>query len=213
MAQFERTAVYKPVVEFRNLEKMYSGIKKQSQANMKKLTTAMVRRVPRIVGKRASERYSLPASDFYPPAHKVKTDRKTGQKIQVKKAGWVKIRGETLDDLTFMWEARRLTVQRFKMKPAVVPEKPQKPYDITFSVLRGSRQTLDSNYKGARNMRFFIQDLKGVTQALIAMQGERKIKAVAKTLSVPIMIDNENVKPNILKDINAELEAQIKKLR
>ena len=134
MAQFERTAVYKPVVEFRNLEKMYSGIKKQSQANMKKLTTAMVRRVPRIVGKRASERYSLPASDFYPPAHKVKTDRKTGQKIQVKKAGWVKIRGETLDDLTFMWEARRLTVQRFKMKPAVVPEKPQKPYDITFSV-------------------------------------------------------------------------------
>lgn len=214
MPNFERSnGFYKPVIEFQNLEKMYSNLKKQSQKNMQILTKQMVRKVPRIVGKRASERYSLPASDFYPPNHKVKTDKKTGQKIQVKKAGWLKIKGETLDDLTFKWESRRLTVQRFKMKPAVVPEEPQKPYDITFSLLRGSRQTIQDNYTSTRFMRFFVQDLKGVVQALVAMEGERKIKGVAKTLSVPIMIDNENVKPKILEDINKELEAQIKKLR
>lgn len=200
---------YEPIVEFKNLEKMYANTKKQTQENMKKLTTHMVRRVPRMVGKRASERYNLPASEFYPPNHKVKTDRKTGKKTQVKKAGWVKIKGETLDDLTFTWEARRLTVQRFKMKPNAVPKNPQEPYDITFSVLRGTRQTLNNDGQ----YRHFVQDLKGVIQALYARQGQRKISGVAKTLSVPIMIDNENVKPNILKDINAELEAQIKKLR
>jgi hypothetical protein len=209
MDQWKNRGFYAPVVEFKNLEKMYANTKKQTQENMKKLTTHMVRRVPRMVGKRASERYSLPASDFYPPNHKVKTDRKTGEKKTVKKAGLVKIKGETLEDLTFTWEARRLTVQRFKMKPNAVPKKPQEPYDITFSVLRGLRQTLRDNGQ----YRHFVQDLKGVTQALYARQGSRKIEGVAKSLSVPIMIDNANVRPKILKDINAELEAQIKKLR
>ena len=209
---------YEPVVEFKNLEKMYSNIKKDSQEKMKKLTTAMVRKVPRMVGKRASERYNLPASEFYPPNHKVKTDRKTGQKTQVKKAGWVKIKGDTLNNLTFTWEARRLTVQRFKMKPNAVPKKPNEPYDITFSVLRGSQQKLENTTVMGHDVRFFVQDLKGVVQALYATNDRssalnRKIAGVAKTLSTPIMISNPDVEKEYLKDINKEIELQIKKLR
>lgn len=198
---------------------MYANTKKQTQANMKKLTTAMVRRVPRIVGKRASEKYNLPASEFYPPSHKVKTDRKTGVKTKVRKAGMVKINGETLDDLTFTWEARRLTIQRFKMKPNKVPNKPHEPYDITFSVLRGSQQKVqDRETVMGHRVRFFVQDLKGVVQALYATTDRsselnRKIYGVAKTVSTPIMVSNKDVEQNYLKDINEELKAQIKKLR
>ncbi len=209
---------YEHVVEFKNLEKMYSNIKKDSQEKMKKLTTAMVRKVPRMVGKRASEKYNLPASDFYPPSHKIKTDRKTGEKLRVKKAGQVKIKGDTISNLEFTWESRRLTVQRFKMKPNSVPKKPNEPYDITFSVLRGSQQKVEDTKVLGNDVRFFIQDLRGVVQAVYATNDRssalnRKIAGVAKTLSVPIMIDNKDVKPNIQKDINKELETQIKKLR
>jgi hypothetical protein len=171
-----------------------------------------------MVGKRASERYNLPASEFYPPSHKVKTDRKTGQKLKVKKAGQVKIKGDTISNLEFMWESRRLTVQRFKMKPNAVPKNPREPYDITFSVLRGSQQRVEDTKVLGNDVRFFVQELKGVTQALYATNDRnsslnRKIAGVAKTLSVPIMIDNKDVKPNIQKDINKELVEQIKKLR
>lgn len=196
-------------LDFKAMEKMYSDTKKRTQENMKKVTTNMTRKVPRIVGKVASKRYSLPASDFYPPIHKVKTDRKTGKKSKVKKAGWVTVHGETLDDLFFTWEGRRLTVQRFKMKPSAVPEKPREPYDITFSVIRGSKQTLRNGGK----YRHFVQELKGVTQALYAIEDNRKIAGVAKTLSVPIMIDNQEVRPKIQEEINRELAEQIKKLR
>lgn len=205
---------FEPAVEFKNIEKAYSAVKKESAENMRKITTAMARKVPRIVGKRVAERYSIPASEIYPPAYKVKTDRKTGAKTRVKKAGSVKVTGETLDELTFTWESRRLTVQRFKMKPSAVPKNPHEPYDITFSVLRGSRQTLGRTDK----YRFFIQNLHGVVQALYATNDRssalnRKIAGVAKTLSVPIMIDNSNIKDKWRADINSELELQIKKLR
>jgi hypothetical protein len=191
---------------------MYAQEKARARENMQKLTKQMARKVPRIAGKRVSERYNLPASEVYPPEFKVKTDRKTKAKTYKKKAAKVTVRGDNLGNLNFYWEARRLTVQRFKMKPNAVPKKTREPYDITFSVLRGSTQTVNSNYEGAKNMRFYIQNLKGVVQALVSIGGSRKIAGVAKTLSVPVMIDNEEVNTLIYRDINKTLLEEIKRI-
>ena len=203
---------YQIGVDVDQVQKLYAAEKKRAGENMRRLTDKMARNVPRIVGKRVSERYNIAASEVYPPEFKVKTDRKTKAKKWVKKAAKVTVRGDNLGNLNFYWEARRLTVQRFKMKPGAIPKKPREPYDISFSVLRGSRQNVADEYAHGRNMRFFIQELKGVTQALVAIEDSRKIAGVAKTLSVPVMIDNQEVNANVYRDINAALLEEIKKL-
>lgn len=200
-------------VNFDDVQKLYAKTRATARDNMRKLTKQMVRRVPRIAGKRVSERYNIPATEVQPPAHKVKTDRATGTKREVKKLARVKVKGETLDSISFTWEGRRPTVQRFKMKPSIVPENPRESYDITFSVLRGQRQSLDSDEK----YRYFVQNLRGVVQAVYAYNDRspamnRKIAGVAKVLSVPVMIDNKNVKPLIQRDINKVMLEEIRKL-
>jgi hypothetical protein len=199
-------------VDVSQVEKLYSAEKRRARENMRRLTDKMARNVPRMVGKRVAERYNIAASEVYPPEFKVKTDRKTKAKRRVKKAARLTVRGDNLGNLNFYWEARRLTVQRFKMKPGSVPTKQGAPYNITFSVLRGSRQNVADEYAHGQNMRFFIQELKGVTQALVAIEGRRKIAGVAKTLSVPVMIDNQEVNANIYRDINSAMMDEIKKL-
>ena len=199
--------------DFGSVQRLYADTKATAQDNMKKLTKQMVRRVPRLAGKRVAERYNIPANEVYPPAHKVKTDRETGTKREVKKLAKVKVKGDTLDSVSFTWEGRRPTVQRFKMKPAAIPENPRDKYDITFSVLRGQRQTLENN----EQFRYFVQNIKGVVQAVYAHNDRspavnRKIAGVAKTVSVPIMLDQKNVNAKIRRDINETMLAEIKRL-
>ena len=134
----------------------------------------------------------------------------TKEKTKVKKAAKLRIEGETLDTLNFTWESRRLTVQRFKMKPQKVPKKPQQPYDVTFSVLRGAQQS----FKPTAERRYFVQDIKGVVQAVSARNdyAPRKINRIEKTLSVSIMIDHPEVNANIYRDVNKEMAKEIKRI-
>lgn len=199
-------------LDLNEIQKMYANERNRARENMRKVTKQMARNIPRIAGKRVSERYNIPASEIYPPAFKVKTDRKTGIKTKTKKAATVKVKGETLDTLNFTWESRRLTVQRFKMKPKAVPKNPQKLYSVSFSVLRGQQHTLEGN-----DRRYFVQDIKGVVQAVSATNNQsaalnRKIDRVEKTLSVSIMIDNQIVNRNIYRDINEQMLQEIKKV-
>lgn len=201
-------------VDFSEIQTMYKRTKETSKERMKKLTTLAARRVPRLVGKRVAERYNISAVEVYPPKYKVKTDRHTKTKYNVVKLSNVRITGETLDTLAFVWEGRRGTVQRFKMKPNAVPKNPREPYDITFSVLRGKTQAL----KRTDDVRYFVQEVKGVVHAVYASNNRssalnRKIQGIAKTISVPIMIDNENVQPNVQRDINKLMEDEIRKLK
>jgi hypothetical protein len=216
-----------PVVQFKNMEKMFSDVKKESQENMKKLTKHMVRRVPRMVGKRVSEKYNIPASEIYPPMFKVKTDKVTKEKKKVAKLGRVKIHGETLDTLTFTWEGKSIPLTRFKVKPATMealPEHPTiEPYDISFEILRGKRETLKADdsqfpniYFGKRqysNRRIFIANLSSGATPVYSHDKSRKITGRIGGLSVPAMVNDFDVERLYQKDINKELEAQIKKLR
>lgn len=200
-------------VNFDDVQKLYAKTRETARDNMKKLTKIMVRSVPRIAGKRVSERYNIPAAEVKPPYHKIKIDKASGEEIKKKKLARVLVKGDTLESLEFEWQGRRPTVQRFKMKPSTVPENPRESYDITFSVLRGQRQSLEKDEK----FRYFVQDIRGVVQAVYAhndrsSRGNRKIAGIAKVLSVPIMIDNKNVKPLIYRDINGMMLKEIKRL-
>jgi hypothetical protein len=179
---------------------------------MQKLTKQMVRRVPRLVGKRVAERYSIPANEVYPPAYKVKTDRGTGAKTKVAKLSKVNIKGDDLDTLAFTWEGRRPTLQRFKPKPNSVPDQ-RGLYDITFSVLRGQRQTLEAP-EGFRN---FVAELNSGVHIVYATNNRnsalnRKIIDPVRAVSVPIMIDQKDVKKNIQRDINETMLKELKAL-
>jgi hypothetical protein len=166
----------------------------------------MRRDVPRLVGKRVAERYNIKATECQPPEHKVTVSKKTGQKKSVRRATAVKTSGETLETLSWVWTGRRLTAQRFSMKPGGIPSNKAR-YDISFTVLRGKEERLESD----EGRIYFINDLRGVRQAMSRKTDGRKIDRVEKTTSIPVMIDNENLQPLIQRDINERLEDRLNK--
>lgn len=185
-------------------------IEKEVVSPVKKATGATIRDlkrdVPRIVGKRVAERYNIKASELQPPQHKVTVSKKTGNKKVTHRASAVKIQGETLETLSWTWTGNALTASRFTMKPGGIPSNKQK-YNITFSVLRGRETKLESNDERV----FFINNLHGVRQALSRKVGSRKIDRVEKTVSIPVMVDNENIQPLIQRDVNERLADRLNK--
>lgn len=199
-------------VDFKEVQNLLKKTRDESRENMQKLTKQMVRRVPRLVGKRVAERYNIPANEVYPPAYKVKTDKGTGAKTKVNKLSQVNIKGEDLETLAFTWEGRRPTLQRFKPTPNKIP-KNREPYDITFSVLRGQRQTLEAP-EGFRN---FVAELNSGVHIVYATNNRssplnRKIIDPVRAASVPVMIDQKDVRANIQRDINETMLKELKAL-
>jgi hypothetical protein len=177
---------------------------------VKKATGATVRDlrrdVPRIVGKRVAERYNLKSSEVQPPEHKVTISKKTGEKKVTNRATAVKITGETLETLSWTWTGRNLTAARFSLKPGGILSNKQK-YTPSFTVLRGKEERLESDDERV----YFINNLKGVRQALSRKADGRKIDRVEKTMSIPVMIDNEKIQPLIQRDVNERLEDRLNK--
>lgn len=198
--------------DFREVQNLLKKTRDEARTNMQKLTKQMVRRVPRLVGKRVSERYNIPANEIYPPAYKVKTDKGTGAKRKINKLSKMNIKGEDLESLVFTWEGRRPTLQRFKPKPNKVLNN-KEPYDITFSVLRGERQTLEAP-EGFRN---FVAELNSGVHIVYATNNRssamnRKIIDPVRAVSVPVMIDQKDVRENIQRDINETMLKELKAL-
>lgn len=198
--------------DFRAVQNLLKKTRKESQENMKVLAKQMVRKVPRIVGKEVSKRYNIPANEVYPPAYKVKTVKGADAKVKIKKLSKVNIQGEDLESLAFTWEGRRPTLQRFKPKPNRVMGN-REPYDISFSVLRGERQTLEAP-EGFRN---FVAVLNSGTHIVYATNNRsaamnRKIIDPVRAISVPIMIDQKDVNESIRRELNKTLLDEIKRI-
>ncbi len=109
------------------------------------------------------------------------------KKTDLKKAGTIRIKGQTIADLTLQYEGRRLTPLHFNMKPTESPQK-NKKYEISQKVKK-KREKL-SNPDGKGYVPFLAPARKG-SNRIIPFQrkaDERDIEKVFRTTSLPQMI-------------------------
>ena len=196
----------------KDVKTVYKELKAEQKKKMGLVMRDCRRDVPATVAKAVSKRYNLKTSEMKPPAVKVNVD-KNGNKYKSKKAVEVRVDGEDLDSMAIVYRGRRLTVQRFNMNPKKPVGFTGRPghrkrvkKDIQATVLRGKRSSVKMN-----GHRTFIANVRGVNQAVHAKEGDRKIDFIAKTLSVPIMIDNKEVRKDINKGINETVSKSLKR--
>lgn len=200
------------VDKMKDAKEVYKDLKADQKKKMGLVMRDLRRDVPATVAKAVSKRYNLKTSEMKPPAVKVNVD-KNGNKYKSKKAVDVRVDGEDLESMAVVYRGRRLTVQRFNMnpkKPANFTGRPghrkRAKKDIQATVLRGKRSSVKMN-----GHRTFIANVRGVNQAVHAKEGDRKIDFIAKTLSVPIMVDNNEVRKDINKGINETVSKSLKR--
>ena len=198
--------------KMKDAKEVYKDLKADQKKKMGLVMRDLRRDVPATVAKAVSKRYNIKTSEMKPPAVKVNVD-KNGNKYKSKKAVDVRVDGEDLESMAVVYRGRRLTVQRFNMnpkKPANFTGRPghrkRAKKDIQATVLRGKRSSVKMN-----GHRTFIANVRGVNQAVHAKEGNRKIDFVAKTLSVPIMVDNKEVRKDINKGINETVSKSLKR--
>lgn len=191
---------------------VYKDLKSEQKKKMGLVMRDLRRDVPAAVANAVSKRYNLKTSEMKPPAVKVNVD-KNGNRYKSKKAVDVRVDGEDLDSMAIVYRGRRLTVQRFGM----TPKKPigftgrkghrkRAKKDVQATVLRGKRSTVKMG-----GHRTFVANVRGVNQAVHAKDGSRDIDFIAKTLSVPVMVDNKDVRKDINKGINETVKKSMKR--
>ena len=191
---------------------VYNDLKAEQKKKMGLVMRDLRRDVPAAVANAVSKRYNLKTSEMKPPAVKVNVD-KDGNKYKSKKAVDVRVDGEDLSSMAIVYRGRRLTVQRFSMNP----KKPvgftgrkghrkRAKKDIQATILKGRRSNVRMD-----GHRTFVANVRGVNQAVHAKNGDRRIDFIAKTLSVPIMVDNEEVRKDINKGISQRVDKSLKR--
>lgn len=191
---------------------VYNDLKAEQKKKMGLVMRDLRRDAPAAVANAVSKRYNLKTSEMKPPAVKVNVD-KDGNKYKSKKAVDVRVDGEDLSSMAIVYRGRRLTVQRFSMNP----KKPvgftgrkghrkRAKKDVQATILKGRRSNVRMD-----GHRTFVANVRGVNQAVHAKNGDRRIDFIAKTLSVPIMVDNEEVRKDINKGISQRVAKSLKR--
>ncbi|MCR4834193.1 MAG: hypothetical protein K5900_11495 [Butyrivibrio sp.] len=161
------------------LKSLPDGGKKALQGTVNQLRN----RVPAWVGQEVSKIYSIKKAEIKASATK-------------KGAGAVSIAGNTVDSLYLEYKGRVLTPTHFKMKPKAPKGK---AYQVTAEVYKGQRKTLSP-------IAFLGQSGGGDTPYIPFQRTETSrlpIEAI-KTVSIPQMIDNEEVNDVIYNRIEEE---------
>ena len=189
-------------------------IKKDAKAYGKavKATISDVRRM--LPGKAADEIiniYNLKKTEVMPMTNKKKPVR------GARRTGQVSATGTRLESANIIYRGRMLTPLRFGMKPKKPPTRPEspnarvkkkarKPKPITAEVKRGRRRSLGDNvfltkprkYPDSPYLPFYR---KGKNPYPLVMR---------KAVSVPQMVRNEKVKPEVDKHVNNILDKRLK---
>ena len=121
------------------------------------------------------------------------------QKTDLKKAGTIKVSGQTIADFKLYYEGRRLTPLHFGMTPKELPN--NKKYRIYQKVKKNRTILAKPDKQGY--VPFLAPASKGSSR-IIPFQRQkdsREIEKVFKTVSLPQMVDNTQVR----EFINSEL--------
>lgn len=141
----------------------------------------MQRRAPGKVADAVREVFSIKKSDVMP----------TKKKTDLKKAGSIKIKGQTIAELTLHYEGRVLTPLHFGVTPKTMPKKGKK-YSVKLKVKK-QQKTVKSPTKDGK-VPFVAPARKGSSRIIPWLRDTDGVINPMRTLSLPQMVDNETAR-------------------
>ncbi len=196
--------VHLRVKNYSNLESSIENLKSKSAIAASNTVKDMKSRAPGWIAAAVTTRYNIKKSEITPLSSSAKKPQK--------KAGSISVRGETIENLQFVYKGRLLTPTHFAMTPRQRPRstkdengktiKKARGYQVSAEIIKGQRKILGS--------KVFLGTNKGTADIPFQRVGSgRKLIEAIKTLSVPQMIENEDVAVNIMNNLNVGLKARM----
>lgn len=192
-----------------NLQKLLDqveAIDEKGRAAVKSTIKDVKARAPGWIASEVTQVFNIKKSEITPAGRSAKPR---------KMAGSVQIRGETIDDLTIVYEGRMLTPVHFGMTPKSPPQ--GKSYTLKMQVVKGQKKTI-GRYKNKRtpggpysershNILMGTGSAKADGVGYIPFQRMSKARLDLKkftTISMPQMITSELTKDKIMEKLNEE---------
>lgn len=204
------------------LSKQFDQLEKNAEKAVNSTVRDFKSRAPRWVSQAIREKYNIKAQEIKPLT-------KAGKEKGIKSAGRIGAQGETLETVILTYKGRVLTPTHF----GLLPKAPKATYKLTAKIKEGTRKQLGGrkaltkkqkknigrNFtrQGERHARqepiilIHTGNTKegGTNHIPMRIKKNGKFEAI-KTLSLPQMVDNEDVR----RTINATIEEEMgKRLR
>lgn len=187
---------------------------KNAETVLKRLVSDAKSRVPGWIATEVTKVYGIKKQEVTP----AKADNSK------KKAGTIKVKGDTIDTLQIVYRGRMLTPTHFGMSPKT----PRESYTLKAEILKGQKTTLGKVKKLTKKQRqnigrnFRKQGTKSSPHSPIMLmrtgstyipfqrksQDRKDIEAI-KTISLPQMVSSERTSEGIREAINAGLEKRM----
>ena len=192
----------KMTIMTRGVDALFKRLEKNAEAAKKvlKATNAdLKRRVPGKVADEVRSIYNIKKSEITPAG-------KSAAAAKKRKAGSVRIEGESVSDLSIVYRGRPLTPTHFSMTPKKPPARggrKRRSRQITAEIKKGKRKSLGP--------KVFLGSTGGAGFIPFKRKAARRypIEAV-KTVSLPQMVSNETVSKRIGQDINELIESRLR---
>ena len=208
-------------IEIRNLNAIMKKIKALEGAGEKAVSYTVKdikARAPSWVAKEVTATYNIDKKEIIPGStRKVKG----GGTKAVKQAGSLRVKGDTLETMTLVYEGRRLTPVHFGMTPKSPPK--GKSYTLKAQILKGSKKVIgryeNTRTKGgpysqrSHNILMGTGNTKEDGVNWIPFQRKSKKRTdLGKflTTSVPQMVDNPEVHTRIYNRLSEETEKRLR---
>lgn len=180
-------------VNYGKLLKQLEGLNKDASKAIQKTVNDAKTRGPAQVTKAVTSVYGIATSDVTAAGKAAKGGAKT--------VGSIRISGQDVDVVHLTYSGRVLTPQHFKMKPTKRPVTGKK-YTVTAEVFKGKRKALGSQVFLGSN---------GKSDIPFVREGSKRLPIKAlRTVSIPQMIENEEVAAKIKENID---ELLVKRLQ
>ena len=183
--------------------------KKEKQAGkaLKATVNDMRRRVPGKVADEVRGRYNIKKAEIMPNTEK----NKDAKKPKGKKAGRTIVKGETIDAMTFIYAGRPLSPTHFGMRPTEPKLGANGRWvQVSATVIKGRRRKWGRFIFLAKTG---TKDKNKIPYITFTRKHRKPYKrepiVVKKTVSLPQMVSNKHVRPNIDKQINELLEKRL----
>jgi hypothetical protein len=190
------------VKNYDKLLKHLHGIEQGGKQALTDTVNDLKRRAPTWVAKEVTKRYGISNAEVNPSSTK---KDKNGNKIKL--AGYIGVRGNTLETLAINYSGHMLTPVHFKMTPT--EPVPGKKYRITAEILKGKRASLSRKaYLGNTGAKEGDEEKIHFIPFQRVGKSRLPIKPI-KTVSVPQMVDNEDVRAEIDKRLGEGLQKRL----
>lgn len=200
------------VEHFDGLLKQIRQLEDGGKKAVKNTVNDMKARAPSWVAAAVTTEYNISKKEIIPGSVK---KGKNGEKVAVEQAGKIRITGETIETFQMVYEGGLLTPVHFGMTPKTPP--PGKSYTLRMQVIKGKKKVigryLNTRTPGGPYSERSHNILMGTGAATSEGVSHIPFQRVSKsrtdihkftTVSVPQMVDNEEVNEKILERLNTE---------